>query len=62
MVKILHEYLKLIIKFKHINVNYYEDDNDTNKFTFETKLADSYITSLIAKRIFREAEINLVRE
>jgi hypothetical protein len=39
-----------------LNVNYYEDDNSTNKFTFETKLEDGYITSLIAKRIFREAE------
>lgn len=39
-----------------LNVNYYEDDNNTNKYTFETKLADGYITSLIAKRIFRDAE------
>jgi hypothetical protein len=56
MVKILHEYLKHIIKYKYSQINYYQDDNDTNKYMFETKLADGYITSLIAKRIFREAE------
>jgi hypothetical protein len=39
-----------------LNINYYEDDNSTNKFTFETKLNDDFIVSLVAKRIFREAE------
>lgn len=39
-----------------LNVNYYQDDNSTLKYSFETKLEDDYITTLIAKRIFREAE------
>ena len=56
MVKILREYLKHIIKYKHSQINYYQDDNDTNKYMFETKLADKFITSKVAKRIFREAE------
>ncbi|CAM3926409.1 Knr4/Smi1-like domain-containing protein [Flavobacterium branchiophilum] len=39
-----------------LNVNYYQDDNSTLKYSFETKLEDDYITTLVAKRIFREAE------
>jgi cell wall assembly regulator SMI1 len=43
-----------------LNVNYYESDNSTLKYAFETQISDTYLTSLVAKRIFREAE-NLLK-